>query len=105
MSFYITIELELFPGTSPNMFQKSVIRCQSTFERIREAYADLFGYQYRPAAMSDAYTYSIKKDDKKNDKKNNKKDDKKNNKKVGGRKSQKNRKRNTNKTCKIYKKK
>ena len=35
LSFYITIELELFPGTSANMFQKSVVKCQSTFERIR----------------------------------------------------------------------
>jgi hypothetical protein len=61
MSFYINVELELYPGTSPNLFQKSVIKCQSTFERIREAYADLFGYQYRPAPMSEAYTYSVTK--------------------------------------------
>ena len=60
MSFYITIELDLFPGKTPNTFQKSVVKCQSTFERIREAYADLFGFQYRPSAMSEAYAYNIK---------------------------------------------
>ena len=66
MSFYITIELELFPGESANPFQKSIVKCQSTFERIREAYADLFGYQYRPAPMSEAYAYgaSLKKEEK-----------------------------------------
>jgi len=63
MSFYITIELELFPGTSANVFQKSVVKCQSTFERIREAWADIFGFEYRPAPMSNAYAYNNKKDD------------------------------------------
>ena len=56
MSFYITIELELFPGTSANVFQKSVVKCQSTFERIREAWADIFGFEYRPSPMSSVYT-------------------------------------------------
>ena len=63
MSFYITIELELFPGTSANVFQKNVVKCQSTFERIREAWADIFGFEYRPAPMSNAYAYNNKKDD------------------------------------------
>ena len=62
LSFYITIELELFPGESANLFQKSVVKCQSTFERIREAWADIFGYEYRPAPMIEAYAYNLKKD-------------------------------------------
>ena len=69
LSFYITIELELFPGTSANVFQKSVVKCQSTFERIRESWADIFGFEYRPAPMTEAYSYiaePIKKDDNKN---------------------------------------
>ena len=81
LSFYITIELELFPGTSANLFQKSVVKCQSTFERIREAYAEIRGFEYRPSAMSEAYAYGNKKDDKKDDKKNDKKNNKKNDKK------------------------
>jgi len=66
LSFYITIELELFPGESANLFQKSVVKCQSTFERIREAWTDIFGLEYRPAPMNEAYAYSIKKDNKEN---------------------------------------
>jgi hypothetical protein len=62
LSFYITIELELFPGTSVNPLQKSVVKCQSTFERIRESWANIFGFQYRPAAMPGAYVYNIQKD-------------------------------------------
>jgi transposase len=46
------------------MFQKSVVKCQSTFERIREAYAEIRGFQYRPAPMSEAYSYGIQKDNK-----------------------------------------
>jgi hypothetical protein len=61
LSFYITIELELFPGTTANLFQKSVVKCQSTFERIREAWSDIFGYQYRPSPMSEAYAYGMQK--------------------------------------------
>jgi hypothetical protein len=61
LSFYITIELELFPGTTANLFQKSVVKCQSTFERIRESWSDIFGYQYRPSPMSEAYAYGMQK--------------------------------------------
>jgi hypothetical protein len=60
LSFYTTIELELFPGESANVFQKSVVKCQSTFERIREAWADIFGFEYRPAPMIESYAYSFK---------------------------------------------
>ena len=65
LAFYIEIELELFPGKTASMFQKSVIRCQSIFERIREAYADILGYQYRPGAMTDAYAYQYQTNKKK----------------------------------------
>ena len=57
LAFYIEIELELFPGKSATMFQKSTVRCQSVFERIRESYAEIFGYQYRPATFTEAYAY------------------------------------------------
>ena len=40
------------------MLQKSALRCQNTFERIREAYSDIFGYQYRPSALTEAYGYN-----------------------------------------------
>lgn len=57
LAFYIEIELELFPGKTASTFQKSVVRCQSIFERIREAYSQILGYQYRPGAMTEAYAY------------------------------------------------
>ena len=56
-SYYINIELELFPGTSINSIQKSSVKCQTRFEKIREAYAELFGYEYRPGIISEAYAY------------------------------------------------
>ena len=60
LSFYTNIELELFPGTSVNPLQKSFVKCQNTFERIRESWAEIFGYQYRPAPMVEAYEYGLK---------------------------------------------
>lgn len=55
--YYINIELELFPGTSVNSLQKNAIKCQGRFEKIREAYSDLFGYEYRPGILKEAYSY------------------------------------------------
>jgi hypothetical protein len=60
LSFYITVELELFPGKSVNALQKSVVKCQSTFERIREAWANIFGFEYRPLPMTESYDYKSK---------------------------------------------
>ena len=57
LSFYITIELDLFPGTSANMSQKHLVKCQSTFERVREAWTNIFGFQYKKAPMLEAYAY------------------------------------------------
>ena len=70
LSFYIEIELEVYPGKSANIFQKSVIRCQSTYERIREAYAEIFGLTYAPLEMREnaAYIYSSNKGTKKTSK-------------------------------------
>jgi regulator of replication initiation timing len=61
LSFYTNVELELFPGTSVNPLQRGLVKCQNTFERIREAWADIFGYQYRPAPMTEAYQYQTAK--------------------------------------------
>ena len=76
LSFYVTIELELFPGTSVNMLQKNRVKCQSTFERVRESWSDIFGFQYRKAPMIEAYAYNYQKKNKqltKNKQVNNKK--------------------------------
>jgi hypothetical protein len=57
LSYYIEIELELYPGTEVNTVQRLSVKCQSQFERIREAWADIFGFQYRPALLKEAYAY------------------------------------------------
>jgi hypothetical protein len=58
LAYYITIDLELYPGKTANMLQKSVVKCQTTFEKIREAYADIRGFDYRPSPMPEAYGYN-----------------------------------------------
>lgn len=63
-AYYIDIDLDLFPGTNITTEQKLDMKCQSAFENIREAYSDLFGYQYRPGQVTKSYAYETKfKDD------------------------------------------
>jgi hypothetical protein len=57
LAFYITMELELFPGINPNALERSMVRCLGTYDKIKEAYADIFGLQYRPSVMTNAYEY------------------------------------------------
>jgi len=57
LSYYITIELELYPGTEVGAIKKYSMKCNNTFERIRKSLADLFGYQYRPRELKEAYEY------------------------------------------------
>ena len=63
LSYYIEIELELFPGTQINTIQKYSVKCQTTFERIREAWADIFGFEYRPGVLDEAYEYQAQNKD------------------------------------------
>ena len=51
LSYYVTIELELFPGTSIPSNAKSALACNTQKEKIKEAYANLFGYIYRPGEL------------------------------------------------------
>jgi hypothetical protein len=57
LSYYITVDLELYPGTEVSGIKKYSLKCNSTFERIRKSLADLFGYQYRPLEIKEAYEY------------------------------------------------
>jgi hypothetical protein len=96
LAYYVSIELELFPGTSANALQKTQVHCQSNFERIRESWSDLWGYQYRPGAMTEAYKYNTEMNIKKENEKGERKEDKisKKTQKQGGKKCK-------NKTYKI----
>ena len=62
LSYYITVELELYPGTNIGTIKKYAMKCQSSFERIRKSLADLFGYQYRPLEIKEAYGYEAEYD-------------------------------------------
>jgi hypothetical protein len=57
LSYYITIELELYPGKSVGTVKKYAMKCQNTFDKVRKAWADLFGYEYRPTEVTEAYAY------------------------------------------------
>ena len=57
LAYYVSVELELYPGTSANTVQMAAVKCSSIFERIREAWAKMMGYQYRPGTMEESYTY------------------------------------------------
>jgi hypothetical protein len=57
LSYYITIELELYPGKSVGTVKKYAMKCQNTFDKVRKAWADLFGYEYRPSEVTEAYAY------------------------------------------------
>jgi len=49
LSYYIIIDLELYPGKNGiPMSQKAVLACQNRYEKIRQAWAKLFGLVYRP---------------------------------------------------------
>ena len=46
----INVELELFSGKNPSLEARSNILCERKMENIRKSYAELFGYEYRPAS-------------------------------------------------------
>lgn len=54
LSYYVVIDLELYPGNSIPIGEKAVLGCQSRYEKIRQAYAQLFGIQYQPNEFSRA---------------------------------------------------
>jgi hypothetical protein len=73
LAYYVSVELELYPGKTASTIQMASVKCNSTFERIREAFADLMGYQYRPAVLVESYSYqNMKPNERKN---NDNKDD------------------------------
>lgn len=49
LSYYVIIDLDLYPGKEGiPMAQKAVLACQNRYEKIRQAWAKLFGLVYRP---------------------------------------------------------
>jgi hypothetical protein len=52
LTYYIVIDLELYPGDSIPLEMKASIACQLRYEKIRQSYADLFGLVYQPKELS-----------------------------------------------------
>ena len=48
LSYYIVIDLDLYPGESIPLGEQAVMSCQNRYEKIRQSYAQLFGIQYYP---------------------------------------------------------
>jgi hypothetical protein len=76
MSYYIVVDLELFPGDSISLADKKNLACQIQFDNIRKSYADFLGYQYQPSLLNtsvmptsiDTKSYSSDKNKTKNNK-------------------------------------
>jgi hypothetical protein len=69
LSYYVIIDLELYPGKDGiPISQRAVLSCQVRYEKMRQAYANLFGIQYRPNEFIPSTTKPYKKPDD-NDKK------------------------------------
>jgi hypothetical protein len=48
LSYYIIIDLELYPGESIPLNKQPVIACNLRYEKIRQSFADMFGFVYHP---------------------------------------------------------
>jgi len=49
LSYYVIVDLELYPGKDGiPASQRAVLSCQVRYEKIRQAYSNLFGLEYRP---------------------------------------------------------
>jgi hypothetical protein len=52
LSYYVIIDLELYPGKDGIPYDKSLlIGCQNKYEEIRHAWADLFKLEYKPLSL------------------------------------------------------
>jgi len=48
LSYYVIVDLELYPGESIPLLKQPVIACNMRYEKIRQAFADMFGLVYQP---------------------------------------------------------
>jgi hypothetical protein len=52
LSYYVVVDLELFPGDKISDIDKRNLNCQIKFDNIRKSYANLLGYQYQPSLLN-----------------------------------------------------
>jgi hypothetical protein len=48
LSYYVIVDLELYPGESIPLIKQPVIACNVRYEKIRQSFADMFGLAYHP---------------------------------------------------------
>ena len=53
LSYYVVIDLELYPGEDIPLSKRAVLGCQIRYEKIRQAYADMFGFIYQPLELKE----------------------------------------------------
>ena len=59
-SYYVRVELELYPGESIPLEDYSSLICQFRYEKIRQIWAELFGTQYAPGIFTKPSDYKSK---------------------------------------------
>lgn len=59
-SYYVRVELELYPGESVPLEDYSSLICQFRYEKIRKIWAELFGTQYAPGIFTKPSDYKPK---------------------------------------------
>ena len=64
LSFYVNVEVDLFPGTSISPLQEASSLCSSRYNRIRESLAKMFGVSYMAAPLEESYAYQTQKESK-----------------------------------------
>jgi hypothetical protein len=52
LSYYVVVDLELFPGDNISSIDKRNLSCQIRFDNIRKSYANLLGYSYQPSLLN-----------------------------------------------------
>jgi hypothetical protein len=77
LSYFVIVDMELYPGDKgiPTS-QKAVLSCQSRYEKIKQAFSQVFGVQYKQSEFNSALstqTYDSNEKDKKEKRKKDKK--------------------------------
>jgi hypothetical protein len=60
LTYYVEVDLTLYPGKTIPLEDYSSLICQFKYEKIKESWAELFGYQYAPGIFSKPSDYGLK---------------------------------------------
>ncbi len=70
LSYFINMDIDLYPGEDITNYDKVKGKCNTTFEKIRKSWADIFGYEYRPSGINLQKSEEENKEEKKEDNNN-----------------------------------